>query len=96
MKKDVTKLDPKVKNSYWKVVQDCLVEILGFSRREANSMGKDLRRKIDEAPGEISKDLFYHNEPFDIACDLARRKIECSDCQEKYESILKRHSVHRT
>jgi hypothetical protein len=94
MKKEITKLDLKVKDSFWRVVQDCLVEILGFSRREAISMGKHLRDEIDEEPEEISKDLFYHNEPFDIACDLARKKIECSACQEKYESILKRHSIH--
>ncbi len=91
MRKSEGTIDPRMKKAYWNVVQDCLVEILGFSAREAKSMGNDLRRKIDKPPAGISGDIFYHNEPFDVACDLAKKKIECFNCQQKYDSILERH-----
>jgi hypothetical protein len=40
---------------------------------------------------DIDENIFYHGEPFDIACDLADKKLKLSKYRKKYDQILERH-----
>ena len=64
-------IDPAAKDSYWRVVEECLVQFHGFDPLRAINEGRAARRRFEAAPPGVSGDLIYHTEPFYTACDLA-------------------------
>jgi hypothetical protein len=79
----------KEKDSYWLVVRECLVAFHDQKRLIANAHVNFYRARIDSAEPRIASDIFYHNEPFDIACDIAGRDLLMNeDLFAKYERIL--------
>jgi len=79
----------KEKDSYWLVVRECLVTFHGEKRLIAHRRVNFYRARIDSAEPQIASDVFYHNEPFDIACDIAGRDLLMNeDLFTKYERIL--------
>jgi len=42
-------------------------------------MAVSYRREIQSTEPEISIDVSYHNEPFDVACDIAGRELLMSE-----------------
>jgi len=67
------------KKDYWLVVRECLIAFHGVSKNEAKRMAVSLWREIESAEPEIRIDVFYHNEPFDVACDIIGRQIDMSE-----------------
>jgi hypothetical protein len=63
-------IDREAKGAFWKVVEDCLVEIHRLSRTDAHKRCSDLRKRIESPADDLSSDLFYHNEPIDVASRL--------------------------
>lgn len=45
-----------------------------------------LRQKIDDAPIE-EIELFFHGEPFNVACGLARRRLSIEPFLQRYLEI---------
>jgi hypothetical protein len=35
--------------------------------------------------------MFYHSEPFEVACNLAEQQLDLSKHREEYEEILRQH-----
>jgi hypothetical protein len=58
---------------FWHVVRACLREFHHASPTVLGRMSK-LRQKIDDAPIE-EVELFFHGEPFNVACGLARQRL---------------------
>ena len=81
----------KSKDTFWTVVEQCLVQFHGLPEAEAREKARDLRRHIDEPPTGMSSEIFYHAEPFDVACDIADSSLDFSTCREPYNLILKKH-----
>lgn len=79
------------KTGFWAAVQDCLVEIYGLKRQVAREKCRELREKIESPPQDYSSDVFYHNEPFDIAGELAGHALDFSKFRAQYEKILASH-----
>jgi len=71
----LTMMTQKEKDRYWLVVRECLVAFHGQKRLIANARVNFYRARIDSAEPQIASDVFYHNEPFDIACDIAGRDL---------------------
>jgi hypothetical protein len=66
------------KSYFWCVVKKCLGEFHGRPRSWSSKAANRLRAEIEAAsPEEI--ELFYHAEPFDVACDLANRSLDMDD-----------------
>ena len=42
-------------------------------------MAVSYRREIESAEPEIKIDVFYHNEPFDVACDIKGHQIDMNE-----------------
>ena len=84
-------IDTKAKETFWEVVTECLIAIHGFAKPEAHRRSLDLRTRIESAPTGLSSDIFYHAEPFDVACDIAGRPLDAAQCRQQYEPILHRH-----
>jgi hypothetical protein len=77
------------KDAYWLVVRECLIEFHDLSKHEAQRRVGFFRRNIESVEPEIKSDIFYHNEPFDVAGYIAGREIEMSDGDfNRYEQIL--------
>jgi hypothetical protein len=82
----------KEKPGYWAVVRDCLIQFHRLTRQAARDKCNELRGKIESPPPGYSSDLFYHNEPFDIACELAGHDLDFSKFCTQYEQILASHN----
>jgi hypothetical protein len=85
-------IDIKAKDMFWKVVEECLITIHGLTKPEAYRRSLDLRTRIEAAPAGMSSDIFYHAEPFDVACDIAGNQLDVSQYRQQYEPILHRHN----
>ncbi len=82
-------MTPEEKKDYWLVVRECLVAFHGLKRTDASARVKFYGARMDSAEPQIASDIFYHNEPFDIACDIAERNVPMDAALfAKYEQIL--------
>ncbi len=87
----------KEKDNYWLIVRECVVAFHGQKRVDANRIVSSYRARIDSALPQIASDVFYHNEPFDIACDIAEREIPLTEeIFSKYERILEGKPIDST
>jgi hypothetical protein len=82
-----SKAVPEVaKDQFWAVVEDCLQEFHGqkqeMSRRKANKLRNSVERMTT---AEV--ELFYHSEPFDVACEIAGAPLEVDVYLERYLQI---------
>jgi hypothetical protein len=85
-------IDLAAKNAFWDVVEDCLVNLHGLQPGDARQRAQDFRARIESPPTGMSSDIFYHNEPFDVACDLADNELDRAQYRAQYDSILGRHN----
>lgn len=76
---------------YWNVVEDCLIEFHGLSRSEAKSRISDLHDWLSSLPPNADRDMIYHVEQFDLACDLVHRDLSLDELREQYYQIVDRH-----
>ncbi len=81
----------KLRNAYWRVVVDCLVEFHGLGKQEARARVKELRSYLDNPLPGLVKDLYLNTEPFYRACDLAKNELDPSQLRKPYDAILERH-----
>jgi hypothetical protein len=82
------KFDPR---PYWRVVEDCLVELHGLSRTEARRSVSELRARLKALPPGIDRDIIYHEEPVHVAADLVGRNLPHETYRQPYDQILERH-----
>jgi hypothetical protein len=70
---------------FWRVVRKCLHEFHDASPSVIARVRR-LRQKVEGAPlGEF--ELFFHREPFDTACGIAKCKLKVEDVIERYLEI---------
>ncbi len=94
----------ETKDLFWRIVEECLIEFHHVPQPEANAKSMDLRARIESPPEEIMKkafkdpgdymeDIFYHNEPFHVACDIAGKELNLAkpEYSSLYDSILKKN-----
>jgi hypothetical protein len=74
------------KDEFWEVVTDCL---RAFHKMTAEAT----RRKVSRARKGIERltesqiELFYHSEPFDVACEITRNPLEVEPHLDRYLQI---------
>lgn len=86
-------IDSKAAEAFWQVVKACLAQFHGFSESEAEEASMSFCKRIGSPPAGLSSDIFYHAEPFDVACDVARKTLplDYSDYRQQYDLILNKH-----
>ena len=82
----------KTKDCFWNVVEECLKIFHGIGKEDAREKVSALREKIESPAAGMSSDIFYHSEPFDVACDLAEKRLDLSDLRERYNAILDKYN----
>jgi hypothetical protein len=70
---------------YWHVVRACLREFHHASQTVLGRVSK-LRQKIEDSPIE-EVEIFFHGEPFNVACGLARRRLPIEPHLQRYLEI---------
>ncbi len=59
------------KDQFWSVVKECLVEFHQRPRAWSRATASRFRKEVEAMP-RAQMELFYHAEPFDVACRLAQ------------------------
>lgn len=90
-KSQVTSRTQTNRKEFWSIVNDCLVEFHKLTPQKAQYRTRRLRDRIESAPRSTPMVIFYHSEPFDVACDLAERQLDFIEFRKQYECLLKRH-----
>jgi hypothetical protein len=74
------------RDHFWSVVRQCIRRF--HTRRAARTLAEAtrLRKKVSGMPIE-QMDLFYHAEPFDVACNLADNALDVKDYLREYLEI---------
>jgi hypothetical protein len=84
-----------LKEPYWAIVTDCLERFHSFSPWRALSASRNLRDVIesprfqDAPPPGYSSELFYHSEPFYVACDIAERELDLDEHRAEYDELVR-------
>ncbi len=76
-----------MKNAWWEVVADCLVEFFGYSQKKADAAAARRRTDIENPPPGLESDLIYHDEPFNVASALAGASREMRPPRDRYDAI---------
>ena len=76
----------EAKDQFWAVVKECLRVFHNRQRLVALRQVGHLRNKIAHSTRE-EIELFFHAEPFDVACRLAGRELDIKDCLPRYLEI---------
>ncbi len=85
-----------LKDAYWTIVTDCLERFHGYAPVAARTAALELRQAIEfplphEAPPGYDSELFYHAEPFYVACNMADRELDPDAYGPEYNAIVRRH-----
>jgi hypothetical protein len=71
---------------FWSVVRQCIRTFHADGASRTLAEATRLRNKVNEMPLE-QMELFYHAEPFDVACNLADNAIDVKDHLDEYLEI---------
>ncbi len=85
-------IDLQATDEFWSVVEECLLEFHQATSVEAVEKSRELRRTLKNAPPGIIAEFIYHDEPFDVACELSGRQLDLGQHQAQYDLILSRHN----
>jgi hypothetical protein len=73
---------------FWNIIEHCLVKFHGKKSRWAHAAAIELREKIESTPLGMPDDIFYHAEPFDIACDIAGEHLDITRFWKEYDAMF--------
>jgi len=71
---------------FWSIVRQCIRKFHACHVSKTLAEATRLRKKVNGMPVE-QMELFYHAEPFDVACNLADNVLEVKDHLEEYLEI---------
>lgn len=74
------------KDEFWTVVADCLQEFHGLDQLSCAFKVRRFRSDVDQWP-ESRQELFYHGEPFEVACNLAGNRLDLKKYVKRYLAI---------
>jgi hypothetical protein len=60
------------------------VSLFGYSEPKAASAAEKLRNEVEQVP---VGDIFYHSEPFDVACDVSGNEPS-QELRAKYAKLV--------
>jgi len=71
---------------FWSVVRHCVREFHAKCSSSVLSKVNRFRKKIEQLPIK-EMELFFHSEPFDVACRLAGHSLKVEDYLDRYLKI---------
>jgi hypothetical protein len=73
-------------DNFWNVVRQCIRRFHACCASSTLAAATRLRKKVNGMPVE-QLELFYHAEPFDVACNLAANPLDVKDYLDEYLAI---------
>jgi hypothetical protein len=73
---------------HWLVVQKCLVKFHNLSPVEAQRDCFDVMEQLVSLKEGCEPDCAYHDEPFNVSCDLAGKPLKLEAHHEEYNVLL--------
>ena len=77
---------PEAQEHFWVVLRCCVREFHADALPAVLPKLEDLRTWVEGLP-DGALELFYHSEPFDVACRLAGRPLDVKDYLARYLEI---------
>ncbi len=74
------------RDEFWSVVKHCLREFHKLTVNATRRKTTQCRKKIEGMPKE-RVEFFYHSEPFDVACDIAKHSLKIEKHFDRYLQI---------
>ena len=74
--------------AFWSMVADCLRTFHGRSVAQANELVVDRQRAVRRSG---DPELVYHDDPFQIACGLAREHLDVIEHLDAYRAVRARY-----
>jgi hypothetical protein len=71
---------------FWSVVRQCIRKFHSRCASSTLAAATRLRKKVSGMPVE-QMELFYHAEPFDVACNLADNPLDAKVYLDEYLAI---------
>lgn len=97
------KLDSALKDAYWLVVRDCLVELFEVPAPDAQGLVSRFRARLEAAPKSARHDVIYHEQPFNYAESLSHApglakkspppSLDDPQTQRDYDALFARHGL---
>ena len=78
---------------FWSVVRQCIRRFHACCSSSTLAEATRLRKKVNGMPVE-QMELFYHAEPFDVACNLAGNTLDVKDHLDEYLEIRDADTRH--
>ncbi|MDB6132826.1 MAG: hypothetical protein JWM59_1069 [Verrucomicrobiales bacterium] len=83
--------------TYWNIVLRSLVQLCGLPQEAARQRVRDLRRRLQETPSHLRRDMINRQEPYRLALTLAgSEETELSAELGKYHRLAAEASVTGT
>ena len=84
--RESTVIPVDAQQDYWRVVRSCIRVF--HPQKSANALKKAtrLRKTVEKLPIR-EMELFFHAEPFDVACDLAGHQLDIAQHLDRYLKI---------
>jgi len=84
--RESTVIPGDVQEHFWSVVRGCIREFHPKQSSSALRKVPRLRKTIEQLPIE-EMELFFHSEPFDVACGLAEHPLRVETVLQRYLQI---------
>ncbi len=75
-------------DAFWAATVECLVRFHGHTYADARAGVAGFRDRISRAPVSRPDEMVYHDEPFNVACDIAGRELDRFAVMHEYDRIL--------
>jgi hypothetical protein len=80
--------DLEQKRLFWWHVYSCLITFHNKPADDAKKLIRRLRSRFPLKSSNASVQLIYHFEPFRLACEIAKRKLDLKKFVKEYQEIL--------
>ncbi len=85
---DITSHQATQKNDFWDAVADCLKQFHGIKKPHAIKKVEELRTRLVKAMTAEEREIVFHDEPFSIACGIAKKELDIGKHRTEYNKIL--------
>ena len=75
-------------DAFWAATVECLVRYHGYTHEDARGGIAQFRERISRARISDPEKMVYHDEPFNVACDIAGRELDRFGIIDEYERLL--------
>jgi hypothetical protein len=82
------KLNSIDKRAFWEAVRLCLVSFHRFDTGTAEKTIETYKSRLADSKHPGAAEIVYHEDPFNLACELAGKQLDVDSYAQAYDKIL--------